>query len=96
MGNFSANSFPCLRLHPELLAASIKAANNALTVKTWAGYDVIKSHLRKCQQVTGCRFSFPMADHEIVTLIAYLLAKTNLKAVSISKYMSGLRYIERN
>ena len=90
-GNFSAKSFPGLELHPDLLAASIKAANNALANNTWACYSVIKTHLRRCQIVTGIKFKFPMSNDEIVTLVAFLLARAKLKAVTINKYLSGLR-----
>ena len=89
-GNFSAKSFPGL-LHPDLLAASIKAANNALAKNTWSSYSVIKSHLRRCQFVTGVMFKFPMSNDEVITLVAYLMARVKLKAVTIEKYLSGLR-----
>ena len=89
-GNFSAKSFPGL-LNPDLLAASIKAANNALAKNTWSSYSVIKSHLRRCQIVTGVKFKFPMSNEEVITLVAYLMAKVKLKAVTIDKYLSGLR-----
>ena len=89
-GNFSSKSFPGL-LHPDLLAASIKAANNALTKNTWASYSTIKSHMRRCQFATGIVFKFPMSNGEIITLVAYLLARVKLKAVTIDKYLSGLR-----
>ena len=78
-------------LHPDLLAASIKAANNALTKNTWASYATIKSHLRRCQLATGIVFKFPMSNDEVITLVAYLLARVKLKAVTIDKYLSGLR-----
>ena len=78
-------------LHPDLLAASIKAANNALTKNTWSCYSVIKSHLRRCQIVTGIKFTFPMSNEEVITLVAYLMARVKLKAVTIDKYLSGLR-----
>ena len=78
-------------LDPELLAASIKAANNALTKSTWASYSVIKSHLRRCQTVTGVKFQFPMTNDQVLTLVAFLMAKMKLKAVTIDKYLSGLR-----
>lgn len=93
-GNFSAKSFPGLELHPELLAASIKAANNAIAIKTWATYYVIKGHLKQCQRYTGVKFSFPMKDPEILTLMAYLMARVKLKAVTISTYLSGLRFLK--
>ena len=78
-------------LHPDLLAASIKAANNALTKGTWASYSTIKSHMRRCQLVTGVVFKFPMSNSEVITLVAYLMARAKLKAVTIDKYLSGLR-----
>ena len=90
-GNFSAKSFPSLELHPDLLAASIKAANNSLTKNTWACYGVIKTHLRSCQMITGVKFKFPMSNDDVVTLVAYMMARLKLKAVTIDKYLSGLR-----
>ena len=41
--------------------------------------------------MTGVKISFPMGNKEVVTLVAYLLAKVKLKAVTIDKYLSGLR-----
>ena len=52
---------------------------------------MIKTHLRRCQIVTGIKFKFPMSNDEIVTLVAFLLARAKLKAVTINKYLSGLR-----
>ena len=41
--------------------------------------------------MTGIKFKFPMSNEEVITLVAYLMARVKLKAVTIDKYLSGLR-----
>ena len=41
--------------------------------------------------MTGVKFQFPMTNDQVLTLVAFLMAKMKLKAVTIDKYLSGLR-----
>ena len=41
--------------------------------------------------ITGVKFKFPMSNDDVVTLVAYMMARVKLKAVTIDKYLSGLR-----
>ena len=89
---YTTKSFPHLEGLPRsLLAAAVKASNNSLSNKTWENYEVVKSHLKRCQQTTGERLNFPMGNREVVIFVAYLLSRNNLKAVTIENYLSALR-----
>ena len=46
--------------------------------------------------MTGIKFTFPMSNEEVITLVAFLMARVKLKAVTIDKYLSGLRLKNKN
>ena len=54
--------------------ALVDACNNALTTNTWRGYKSAKKNLADCAAYTGTRMTFPMAENQVLCLIAYLYA----------------------
>ena len=94
VGLFTARSFPSLAtLSPRLCEVLVQASNNSLSQNTWKQYTSVRKHLERCQKFTNIRFSFPFTQDQVLLLISYLFTERNLKSVSVSKILSGLRTI---
>ena len=93
-GMFKASSFPSLAHLPrEIKASLVNNANNAVTHDTWRNYNSLENHLVRCQDKYKMRFSFPMKEKHILTLVAFLREERGLKSSSIENCLCALRYI---
>lgn len=93
-GLYKPSSFGTLStLNPRLVQVLVNSANNGIAESTWGQYHSVRKHLERCQKSTGQRFTFPMDQNQTLRFIAFLFDARNLKALTVSKILSGLRMI---
>ena len=92
-GLFTEKSFAHLPISPLLLQVIIAAVNNGLAASTWQGYKGVRKHLKKCAIWSGLNMSFPMNEGQVLVFVAYLWEIRNLKAKTISNYLSAVRML---
>ena len=93
-GMFKTSSFPGLNHLPkEIKESLVNNANNAVTHDTWQNYGSLENHLVRCQDKYKMRFSFPMKEKHILTLVAFLREVRGLKSSSIQNCLCALRYM---
>ena len=93
-GMFSKSSFPGLSHLPrEIKMSLVNNANNAVSHDTWRNYNGLENHLIRCQEKYKMRFSFPMKEKHILTLVMFLREERGLKSNSIENSLCALRYM---
>ena len=91
---FSKSSFPGLSHLPrEIKMSLVNNANNAVSHDTWRNYNSLENHLVRCQEKYKMRFSFPMKEKHILTLVMFLREERGLKSNSIENCLCSLRYM---
>ena len=93
VGLFTNNSFRNTGLSLPMTRALVDACNNAVTTNTWRGYKSARKHLVDCAAHTGIRMTFPMAENQVLCLIAYLYAVRGLKGSTVDNILSAVRML---
>ena len=78
------------RIYSETLA---KFANFGVSKSTWSSYRTVANHLDRCKAKTGLDTTLPFNARKTLIFVGWMIEERELKAVSIEKYLSGLRMI---
>ena len=71
----------------------VKASNNAVAESTWRSYRAVINHLEECEEFVETRFEADPTARDAITFVAYLATEKELRADTISKYLSGWRML---
>ena len=69
----------------------VKAANNLVAESTWRSYRPVINHLEDCEEFLETRFQADPSKSDAITFVAYLASEKELRADTISKYLSAWR-----
>ena len=92
-GGFTSASFKNYRLPTSIVSALVSAGIHSLAKSTWETYKTAERHLQRCEGDTGVKIRFPMDDRMILAYVGWLISVRKVSAVSIKKYLSGLRTV---
>ena len=76
-----------------MMAMVANATNNALAGSTWRSYRPVIRHLEECQDFIEDRFAENPTKRDAITFVAFLAAERQLRADTISKYLSAWRML---
>ena len=68
-------------------------ANFGISQSTWSSYRTVENHLERCKADTGKDLCLPFNLEKTLTFVAWLLDVRKVKAITIEKYLSGLRMV---
>jgi len=87
----TTQSFKDLHLDKDIVKTMVKAANRSVTRDTWSSYRTSLEINRKCSRDTELDLPLPSSTSVLLIYAGWLLQRRDLKANSLSTYMSGLR-----
>ena len=71
----------------------VQAANNSVAESTWRTYRPVINHLEDCEEFLEARFEADPTKRDAITFIAFLASEKELRADTISKYLSAWRML---
>ena len=90
-GGFSTRTFQSHKIPHSLIETLVEAANHSLSTNTHKSYKTAVNHIKRVENATGKRLTFPFSVASTLTYVGYLLKERNVTAVTLEKYMSGIR-----
>ena len=69
-----------------------EAGSYGLSTKTWGNYKTAKAMINRCFDEKNLNLDWPMTETQTLTFIHWLRFERNLKATSITNYLSGLKH----
>ena len=76
-----------------MTAMVANASNNSIAGSTWRSYRPVIKHLEDCQEFVEERFGNDPTKRDAITFVAFLAAERQLRADTISKYLSAWRML---
>lgn len=92
-GGFEEEMFLNLGLSSEHSVVLAQAGNFGLAASSWKTYKTAENHLKACMEDVGRNMRFPFSVGDVLTFIAWLIAKRGVRAKTIMIYLSGLRMV---
>ena len=92
-GNFTKELFQNYDIPDRRRTMLQEAANHSLSKSTWSTYKTAERMLAMCRKDEKKKMDLPLSEEDILTYIGWLLEVRNVKARTISGYLSGLRLL---
>ena len=90
-GGYSCTAFKSYGLPTSIVLALVEASNHSLSKNTWKAYNTAERHISRCEKDTKVKLRMPFGVKETLTYIGWLRSVQKVQAVTIEKYMSGIR-----
>ena len=88
VGGFSTKSFAKHGIPSKLVMTLVEAANHSLASNTHRSYKTAINHIRRVEQYTGKKLTFPFTVKSTLTYVAYLIQECKIAASSLEKNLS--------